>query len=74
MQQTVIILAESVKADEANALKNQQGQNEMVKQRMMEMTEQANKTEEKIRAAQEKRDNFAAEKSMLKRMLMQPEG
>ena len=46
----------------------------MVKQRMMEMTEQANKTEEKIRAAQEKRDNFAAEKSMLKRMLMQPEG
>ena len=33
----------------------------MVKQRMMYMAEQANKTEERMRAAQESRDHFAAE-------------
>ena len=54
-------LVESVKADNATALKSQQEQNEIVKQRMMYMAEQANKTEERMRAAQESRDHFAAE-------------
>ena len=44
-------LVESVKADRENALKSQQEQNEMVKQRMIYMAEQANKTEERMRAA-----------------------
>ena len=50
MQQTVVALVDSVKADQANALKSQQEQNEIVKQRMLYMAEQANKTEERMRA------------------------
>ena len=65
MQQTVMALVESVKSDQANALKSQQEQNEMVKQRMMYMAEQANKTEERMRAAQESSDKFAAEERAL---------
>ena len=65
MQSTVMALIDSVKADQANALKSQQEQNEMVKQRMIYMAEQANKTEERMRAAQESRDQFAAEERML---------
>ena len=65
MQSTVMALIDSVKADQANALKSQQEQNEMVKQRMIYMAEQANKTEERMRAAQESRAQFAAEERML---------
>ena len=65
MQQTVMALVESVMADQANALKSQQEQNYMVEQRMMYMAEHANKTEERIRVAQEWRDQFAALKCTL---------
>ena len=39
MQSTVMALIDSVKSDQANALKSQQEQNEMVKQRMIYMAE-----------------------------------
>ena len=58
-------LVESVKADQANALKSQQEQNEMVKQRMIYMAEQAKKTDERMREAYEKREKFAAEERKL---------
>ena len=43
----------------------------MVKQRMMYMAEQANKTEERMRAAQESRDHFAAEERRLMQVQFQ---